>query len=133
MSPDCFTGTILISLPDESKDDVGDHAHDWGDDQHHQELDHGCVPSQNSVNVTLRFSSGPVETAGTLDTTRRNERMVSPRRALFCQRQSAARWCVGARWGLSRAPLAKEKTGSAIMRTQCGHDATAAADATSPL
>jgi len=79
VSPDCFTGTILISLPDESKDDVGDHAHDWGDDQHHQELAHGCVPSQNSVNLTLRFSSGPVETAGTLDTTRRNERMVSPR------------------------------------------------------
>jgi hypothetical protein len=44
--PDCFTGTILISFPDASNNDVGDHAHDRGNDQHHQELAHGCVPSK---------------------------------------------------------------------------------------
>src|SRR5674476_256578 len=43
-SPDYFTATILVSLPDESNDDVGDYAHDRGNDQHHQELAHGCVP-----------------------------------------------------------------------------------------
>ena len=34
-------GTILVSIPDASNDNVGDHTHDWGDDQRHQELAHG--------------------------------------------------------------------------------------------
>ena len=38
---DCFPGAILVSVPDASNDNVGDHTHDRGDDQHHQELAHG--------------------------------------------------------------------------------------------
>jgi hypothetical protein len=39
-SVDCFTG-ILVFLPDKSKDDVGNHAHNRRDNQHHQKLTHG--------------------------------------------------------------------------------------------
>lgn len=61
MSPDCFTGTIFVSLPDESNDDVGDHAHDWGDDQHHQELAHGsCLQITEQRKPILRFWHGRI-------------------------------------------------------------------------
>ena len=39
--PDCFPGAILVSIPDASNDKVGDHTHDRGNDQRHQELAHG--------------------------------------------------------------------------------------------
>ena len=39
---DCFPGTILVSIPDASNDNVGDHTHDRRNDQRHQELAHGC-------------------------------------------------------------------------------------------
>ena len=38
---DCFTGAILVSIPDASNDNVGDHTHDRGNDQRHEELAHG--------------------------------------------------------------------------------------------
>ena len=38
---DCFV-TILVSFPDAPNDNVGDQAHDWGNDQSHQELADGC-------------------------------------------------------------------------------------------
>jgi hypothetical protein len=39
-------GTIFFSLPDASDDDIGNDAHDRGNDQRHQELAHGSVPSK---------------------------------------------------------------------------------------
>ena len=52
-------GTILVSIPDASNDNVGDHTHDWGDDQRHQELAHGSGLSiteqrQPVLRVSLR-------------------------------------------------------------------------------
>jgi hypothetical protein len=38
-------GTIFFSLPDASDDDIGNHTHNGGNDQRHQELAHGSVPS----------------------------------------------------------------------------------------
>jgi hypothetical protein len=56
-----YAGPIFVSLPDASDDDIGNHAHDWGNDQRYQELAHGCTLPSNRLIVAqrnrfLRFS-----------------------------------------------------------------------------
>jgi hypothetical protein len=41
-----FVGTIFVSLPEEPNNEVGHQPHDGGNDQHHHQLDHRCVPSK---------------------------------------------------------------------------------------
>jgi ribbon-helix-helix protein len=55
--PGYFTGTVLVSLPNEPNDEVGDHAYDRGDDQRHQELAHGCcLPITKQLKPVLHLS-----------------------------------------------------------------------------
>ncbi len=52
---DCF-GTILVSFPDAPNDNVGDHTHDRGNDQGHQELAHAAAfQLPNSVSLFCTF------------------------------------------------------------------------------
>src|SRR5215471_9132035 len=52
-----FVGTIFVSLPEESNHEVGHQPHDGGNDQHRQQLAHGCAPSnrRNSVSLICAF------------------------------------------------------------------------------
>jgi hypothetical protein len=48
-SHDGFTGTNLVPFPEASNNDVGDHTHNRGNNQHHQKLAHDCVPSNGGA------------------------------------------------------------------------------------
>ena len=72
---DCFPGTILVSIPDASNDNVGDHTHDRGNDQRHQELAHGCGPliteqRKPVLCVSLRGCRGPIGRMSAIGTKR---------------------------------------------------------------
>src|SRR5882757_134232 len=41
-----FVDIIFVSLPEEPNNEVGHQPHDGGNDQHRQQLAHGCVPSK---------------------------------------------------------------------------------------
>lgn len=46
-------GAIFLALPDASKDVVSGHANDRGNDQRHQQLNHGLCPIATLLKISL--------------------------------------------------------------------------------